>query len=193
VFADAPEIGIVRKIRPSSGLVRYEAHNDALEWSQALKDTLAAEKPKVIVVMLGLNDRQPLREVSQAPQKSAIGQSQPALAQPSSEPHQQASDSTRPTAAAPMAAAPAASDASRQVQTISYDFHTDKWSEAYGKRIDAMIAALKTIGVPRLVDRPARDPWPARHWRPHLSQRALSEAGGKGRDHLCQYLGRFRR
>jgi uncharacterized protein len=30
VFADTPEIGIVRKIRPYSGLVRYEAHNDAL-------------------------------------------------------------------------------------------------------------------------------------------------------------------
>lgn len=28
VFADTPEIGIVRKIRPYSGLVRYEAHND---------------------------------------------------------------------------------------------------------------------------------------------------------------------
>ena len=36
------------------GLVRYEAHNDALEWPQALKETLATEKPKVIVVMLGL-------------------------------------------------------------------------------------------------------------------------------------------
>jgi hypothetical protein len=45
-----------RSIRPYSGLVRYEAHNDALEWPQALKETLAMEKPKVIVVMLGLND-----------------------------------------------------------------------------------------------------------------------------------------
>ena len=151
VFADAPEIGIVRKIRPYSGLVRYEAHNDALEWPQALKDTLATEKPKVIIVMLGLNDRQPLREqISQAPQKSATAQSEPAAAQSNSEPHQQASDSARPTGPAPMAAAPAASDASRQVQTVSYDFHTDKWAEAYGKRIDAMIAALKANGVPVL-------------------------------------------
>ena len=62
VFGDTAEIGIVRKIRPYSGLVRYEAHNDALEWPHALKDTLATEKPKIIVVMLGLNDRQPLRE-----------------------------------------------------------------------------------------------------------------------------------
>jgi hypothetical protein len=36
------------------------------------------------------------------------------------------------------------------VQTVSYDFHTDKWSEAYGKRIDTMIAALKATGVPVL-------------------------------------------
>jgi hypothetical protein len=151
VFADAPEIGIVRKIRPYSGLVRYEAHNDALEWPQALKDTLATEKPKVIVVMLGLNDREPLRErISQAPPKSATGQNEPASAQVSAEPGQQGSGPAHSAATAPPAAVPTASDASRQVQTVSYDFHTDKWAEAYGKRIDEMIAALKTNGVPVL-------------------------------------------
>jgi hypothetical protein len=92
VFADAPEIGIVRKIRPYSGLVRYEAHNDALEWPQALKDTLATEKPKVIVVMLGLNDRQTLRErLGQAPQKSITGQNETATAPSSAEPGRQGS------------------------------------------------------------------------------------------------------
>jgi lysophospholipase L1-like esterase len=151
VFVDAPEIGIVRKIRPSSGLVRYEAHNDALEWSEALKDTLASEKPKVIVVMLGLNDRQPLREqISQAPQNSATGQSGPAPAQSSSEPRQQTQDPARSAAAAQTAAAPPASDASHRAQTVSYDFQTDKWANAYAKRVDAMIAALKTNGAPVL-------------------------------------------
>jgi hypothetical protein len=77
----------VRKIRPYSGLVRYEAHNDALEWPQALKETLATEKPKVIVVMLGLNDRQTLRErIGQAPQKSITGQNETATAPSSAEP-----------------------------------------------------------------------------------------------------------
>jgi hypothetical protein len=150
VFADAPEIGIVRKIRPYSGLVRYEAHNDALEWPQALKETQATEKAKVIVVMLGLNDRQTLRErIGQAPQKSITGQNETATAPSSAEPGQQ-SGPAHFAATAPPAAAPAASDASRQVQTVSYDFHTDKWAEAYGKRIDEMIAALKTDGVPVL-------------------------------------------
>jgi hypothetical protein len=151
VLADAPEIGIVRKIRPYSGLVRYEAHNDALEWPQALKETQATEKAKVIVVMLGLNDRQTLRErIGQAPQKSITGQNETATAPSSVEPGQQGSGPTHSAATAPPAAAPAASDASRQVQTVSYDFHTDKWAEAYSKRIDEMIAALKTNGVPVL-------------------------------------------
>ena len=36
--------------------------------------------------------------------------------------------------------------ASRRPQ--AYEFHTDKWAELYSKRIDGMIAALKTKGVP---------------------------------------------
>jgi uncharacterized protein len=73
----------------------------------------------------------------------------------------------------------AGSDAPRQVQ--NYDFHTDKWSEAYGKRIDTMIAALKTTGVPVLwIGLPAiRGPaW--RVSRAFLSARSasLSEAAG---------------
>ena len=31
-----------------------------------------------------------------------------------------------------------------------YEFHTDKWAELYAKRIDDMIAALKTKGVPMM-------------------------------------------
>jgi hypothetical protein len=34
------------------------------------------------------------------------------------------------------------------VPGTSYDFHTDQWAELYGKRIDEMIAALKSKGVP---------------------------------------------
>ena len=32
----------------------------------------------------------------------------------------------------------------------NYEFHTDKWAELYSKRIDDMIATLKTRGVPIL-------------------------------------------
>ena len=54
-LADTPEIGVVRNIRPTSGLVRYDAKNDSLEWAGITKDYLANEKPGAIVVMLGLN------------------------------------------------------------------------------------------------------------------------------------------
>src|ERR1700720_1118086 len=33
-------------------------------------------------------------------------------------------------------------------QADAYDFHTDQWAALYAKRIDAMIAALKSKGVP---------------------------------------------
>ena len=84
VFADTPEIGIVRKIRPYSGLVRYEAHNDALEWPQVVKDALAAEKPKVIVVMLGVDRTVGARPDLESP---ATGGLEPFAAPGLGEPH----------------------------------------------------------------------------------------------------------
>src|SRR5215469_7609079 len=55
-YADQPEIGVERKIRATSGLVRYDAKNEALDWPQAAQDALLNAKPNAIVVMLGLND-----------------------------------------------------------------------------------------------------------------------------------------
>ena len=61
IYADQPQLGVERRIRPNSGLIHYEPRNDTLEWSQAIKDILATEKPAAIVVMLGLNDRVPFK------------------------------------------------------------------------------------------------------------------------------------
>jgi lysophospholipase L1-like esterase len=106
---------------------------------------LSNEKPNAIVVMLGLNDRLPLREK--------------ALAQPkrNGEPAQRANQSAG-QASQDKAALPADAEAPPQTagQTESqhpvpggpYDFHTDQWAALYVKRIDAMIAALKSKGVP---------------------------------------------
>ena len=124
VFAETPQIGIVRKIKPDLGLVRDDARLDAPEWTQAIKDLLpASEKPNAIVVMLGVNDRAPLRD-------------RPPATKPSATPPD--SEHPPPATAAPQHPPPGA----------SYEFHTDKWAELYSKRIDDMIAALKTRGVP---------------------------------------------
>jgi uncharacterized protein len=145
-MADTPQVGIVRKIRPYSGLVRYEARADAPDWSQAVKDVLAPEKPSAIVVMLGTNDRLPLRDHA-PPAKSAApspqGQGGTAPSTPS------AAEATPPDADQPPAAA---NEAQRRPPPAggNYEFHTDKWAELYAKRIDDMIAALKSKGVPVL-------------------------------------------
>ena len=124
VFAETPQIGIVRKVKSDLGLVRDDARLDAPEWTQAIKDLLpTTEKANAIVVMLGVNDRSSLR-VRAPPAKETTP----------------ASNSEHP--------APAPAGAQRQPPSASYEFHTDKWAELYSKRIDDMIAALKTRGVP---------------------------------------------
>jgi hypothetical protein len=121
-FGDTPQVGIVRKmIRPYSGLVRYDTRADAPDWPQAVKETLAGEKPAAIVIMLGLNDRLPLREKAPAPESGS------------------SANAAGETAHKPAAPAP---------PPANYEFHTDQWGELYGKRIDEMITALKSKGVP---------------------------------------------
>jgi hypothetical protein len=161
-YADQPDMGIERKIRPFSGLVRYEPKNETLDWAQATKDALAAEKPNAIVVMLGLNDRLPLREGTPAkPGAPRAGETPAAPANapaPQTAPAKPGSGATPAAAAAPAAAeaAPAQSAAAATTDTPhatpggSYDFHSDIWAELYRKRIDDMIAVLKSKGVPVL-------------------------------------------
>src|SRR5262245_28203170 len=116
VFAETPHIGIVRKTKQDLGLVRDDPRSDAPEWAQAIKDLLpATEKANAIVVMLGVNDRASLRE----------------RLPPAKEPAP-SSDNSHPSTS------PAATP--RQPASVSYEFHTDKWTELYSKRVDDMIA-----------------------------------------------------
>jgi hypothetical protein len=151
LYSEQPETGVERKIRATSGLVRYDAKNETLEWPQAVKDALGNEKPDAIVVMLGLNDRAPLRDKT-PPTANAKRAGEPAQAakQTANQPAPQApQDKTAVPAdaeAPPQAAAQA--DTQRPVPGGSYEFHTDPWATLYAKRIDDMIAALKSKGVP---------------------------------------------
>ena len=147
VLSDTPDVGVVRNIRPTSGLMRYDAKNNSLEWSGIVKDALVNEKPSAIVIMLGLNDRLPFRD--KAPPKSSPQAAQAAQPQAQS---QNQDKTAPPDAAKPAGEQPSnpASETQRQGPFGSYDFHTDKWAELYGKRVDDMIAALKSKGVPVL-------------------------------------------
>ncbi|MBV9556212.1 MAG: DUF459 domain-containing protein, partial [Pseudolabrys sp.] len=62
-LADSPEIGVVRKSKLGSGLLRYDQRSD-LDWWKVARDTLSKEKTDIVVMMLGINDRQPFRETA---------------------------------------------------------------------------------------------------------------------------------
>lgn len=169
IYADSNDVGVVRRIRPSFGLVRTEGHSDTPEWAQTIKDILASETPRAIVVMFGLNDRSSLRDpLPQRPgakpvQTGKEGQPGDQPAQPAAQPAQTANQPAtasppgpdgKPAPGAPDAAQqpgePPRAAASRLTPGATYEFHTEQWAELYSKRIGEMIAALKTKGVPVL-------------------------------------------
>src|SRR6202045_1656810 len=61
-YAEQPEMGVIRKHKTVSGLIRYQPKGDPADWPAAAKGILATEKPDAIVIMLGLNDRLAIRE-----------------------------------------------------------------------------------------------------------------------------------
>ena len=90
-LTETPEIGIVRKHRTHSGLIRYDSRSET-EWAQAARDLIAAEKPQAIVMMIGLHDRQAIRERVAAPARPgappAGQQARPGAQQPGQQPPQ---------------------------------------------------------------------------------------------------------
>ena len=53
-YTERPDMGVIRKHRTASGLIRYQPKGDPADWTAAAKGILATEKPDAIVVMLGM-------------------------------------------------------------------------------------------------------------------------------------------
>ena len=136
-FSESPEIGVVRKHRTYSGLIHGESKN-AYDWPQAARDILAAEKADVIVMMIGMADRQAIREKQVRGNPAKPGTSRPESGDPAA--HDEEGQ------AAPEEPAP--EPTTRTGATAVYEFHSEAWAERYAKRIDEMIAVLKSKGVP---------------------------------------------
>ena len=139
-FSEKPEIGIVRKHRTDSGLIRYDQRRDS-EWPQVAREIIIAEKPKFVVMMIGNNDRQTIREKAPPPAPANAQPIQPPPAVPPSRPdlERQPVEQQHPHLTPPQA---------RQADYGPWEFQSEKWELAYIKRIDATIAALKSAGVP---------------------------------------------
>jgi hypothetical protein len=141
-FSDSPEIGIVRKNKIHSGLLRYEAKGD-LDWWHVARDILTKEKPNYVIMMLGVSDRQNIRErdLAKEADKNAKDEQDKKSASQSPPNKDQSDEQDQPAIVVPEP------QRGKSVNGI-IEFRSDKWAEVYSKRIDETIAALKSKGVP---------------------------------------------
>jgi hypothetical protein len=140
-FSDSPEVAIVRKNKIHSGLLRYEAKGD-LDWWHVARDVLAQEKANYVVMMLGVSDRQNIRErdLAKEAEKRAEEEQAKNKADSNAQNQKKPVDGDQASIIAPE---PQGAKANGTIE-----FRSDKWAAIYSKRIDETIAALKSKGVP---------------------------------------------
>jgi hypothetical protein len=159
-------MGVIRKHKTVSGLIKYQPKGDPADWAAAAKGILATEKPDAIVVMLGLNDRVAMREPAadksdgkatdkkgdkkdarKPDAKPADGKPGDAAAKPDAKPADaesadDAADNDTPAIVAP--------EKSTRAPNGLYEFREERWVELYTKKIEEMIGVVKAKGVPVL-------------------------------------------
>jgi hypothetical protein len=173
-YTEQPDMGVIRKHKTVSGLIKYQPRGEPADWAAAAKGILATEKPDAIVVMLGLNDRMAIREA--APEKKSDkkdARAKPGDAKPKPESSTDAAkadagkaDGTKADTAkadtakadtakaddaedddAPQIAAP---EKNARASGGLYEFRDERWVELYAKKIEELIGVLKSKGVPVL-------------------------------------------
>jgi hypothetical protein len=188
-LSETPDLGVIRKHKTVSGLIRYQPKGDPVDWVAAAKGILATEKPDVIVVMLGLHDRIPIREPvvekkadakpgekpgDKTDKKNAKKDSRGKPGEKPNEPDAAAKPGDKPADAAgsdskaadnkateSKPSADAAADDDDQPDIMApeksqrsgggmHDFREERWVELYAKKIEELIAVLKSKGVPVL-------------------------------------------
>jgi hypothetical protein len=157
-WSEQPDIGVVRKHKTASGLIKYQPKGDPADWAAAAKGILATEKPDAIVVMLGLNDRVSIRDSGEKKTEKKDPKAKPAdaakpAAKPDGAPDSAAKPDDKPADAdladdATDADAPAAAEKSARSGSGTYEFRDERWVELYSKKIEEMIGVLKAKGVP---------------------------------------------
>jgi hypothetical protein len=151
-YAEQPEMGVIRKHKTVSGLIRYQPKGDPADWAAAARGILATEKPDAIVVMLGLNDRVAIREPAAADRKAekkdvkkddkAKSDVKPDDKPVDTELSPDDADNDAPAVAAP--------EKTARTPGGLIEFRDDRWVELYSKKIEEMIGVLKAKGVPVL-------------------------------------------
>jgi uncharacterized protein len=172
-YTEQPDMGVIRKHKTVSGLIKYQPRGEPGDWAAAAKAILATEKPDAIVVMLGLNDRVAIREAVPEKKSDKKDEKKDARAKPGdAKPKPESStdpakadagkaDGTKAdTAKADTAKADdaedddaspiAAPEKSARSNGGLYEFRDERWVELYAKKIEELIGILKSKGVPVL-------------------------------------------
>jgi len=140
-FSESPEIGIVRKNKFYSGLLRYDAKGD-LDWWHVARDILAKEKATYVIMMLGVSDRENIREKDLAKEAETKAKDQQAKTEVETNGEQTTAETDRTDETV----APEPQRGKRANGVV--EFRSDEWVKIYSRRIDETIAALKNKGVP---------------------------------------------
>jgi hypothetical protein len=169
-LSETPDMGVIRKHKTVSGLIRYQPKGEPADWAAAAKAILATEKPDAIVVMLGLHDRVSIRETlekektgkpedkkkadtdkkgvdkKEADKKETdkTDKTDAAAAKPDDRP----ADSELPSDEGEGDQPSTAREKSARSPNGIAEFRSDRWAELYSRKIDEMIAVLKSKGVP---------------------------------------------
>jgi hypothetical protein len=169
VYADQPDMGVIRKHRTVSGLIKYQPKGDPADWAAAAKGILAVEKADAIVVMLGLDDRVAIREPAAEKSGNKSGDKRDAdkkdaKAKPDGKPSGEkpvakpdsatkvtdpelSPDDANDNRDAPPVMGP---EQSARSPNGLHEFREKRWVELYREKIDEMIGVLKSKGVPVL-------------------------------------------
>jgi hypothetical protein len=158
-YSEQSEMGVIRKPKTVSGLIRYQPKGEPADWIAAARGILASEKPDVIVVMLGLSDRMSMHEpppdktdgkpaTDKNVDKKAETKDAPSKPQamPGAEPNNKPSDDelTRDAADVKLPVKRA------RTPNSVYEFRDQRWVELYNNKIDEMIGVLGSKGIPVL-------------------------------------------
>ncbi len=168
-YSEQPDMGVIRKHKTTSGLIKYQPKGEPADWAAAARGILETEKPDVIVVMLGLNDRSAIREPvadkaatekdkdkkndkgARAKPPAKPGEAKPGDTAAAAKPDDKPADADLPQDDADNADTPAAApEKTARNPNGLYEFRDDRWVELYGKKIEELANILKAKGVPVL-------------------------------------------
>jgi hypothetical protein len=143
-YAEQPDMGVTRRHKTVSGLLRYQPKGDPADWAAAAKGFIASEKADAIVIMLGLSDRIAIREPDKAVDKKGVKKDGADEVKPGDKPADADADD------GDIADPPRIANEKGSRGGGLVDFRDDRWAELYSKKIEEMINVVKAKGVPVL-------------------------------------------